>query len=181
MAESGVGRQLGDEEAAAIESAMRQARPAGSTEARGTLPAGVWSSRFIEEMPFVRNWPLPGDPRSRASEAARGRGPTLGRKHDVVLQAVTRGEAAVARQRDRVLPSWFDAEARPHDAAGRDSQAELGLRGRRHTEAPGARLRVKADLLPVDSSVKIPRRGAGPGHYNGGLMVVDRAGETKCD
>jgi len=184
MAESGVGRQLRDDEAEAIEAAMRQARTSGgATEARWTLPPGVWNAGFIEEMPFVRNWPLPGDPRSRASDAARGRGPTLGRKHDIVLQAVERGEAAVAAQRGRVLPSWFDAAERDHKSASQDASAEFGSRGRRHMAAPGASQRVKPDLLPVDDTIRMPSRsGAGPGRYEGGgFVVVERAGETKCE
>ncbi len=176
--ESGTGRQLSEAEARDIAVALQRSRAAGKAEGKWTLPPSTWGSGFIEDMPFVRNWPLPGDSRRRTSAAARGRGPTLGRKHEVVLEAVEAGEAAAARQRERVLPSWFEAEARDNAEAGPSSQREFGRGGRRHMLAPGAAKRTKADLLPVDPSAVMPSRsGLGAAAYHGaGLVVVERAG-----
>lgn len=176
--ESGTGRQLSDAEARDIAAALQRSQAAGKTEGKWTLPPSTWGTGFIEEMAFVRNWPLPGDSRRRTSEAARGRGPTLGRKHELVLGAVEAGEAAAAQQRERVLPSWFEAEVRDNAEAGVSSQREFGRGGRRHMLAPGAAKRTTADLLPVDTSAVMPSRsGVGAAAYHGaGLVVVERAG-----
>jgi hypothetical protein len=143
------GKEMSDKDAIEIERAVRQTKARGAVETRWTLPAGVWTSGLIEDMPFVRNWPLPGDPRSRASDAARGRGPTLGRKHDLVMAAVVEGEAAVARGRERVLPSYFAATERDHGEATKLASSELGRPGRRTVTHPNATRRSIQDLLPV--------------------------------
>lgn len=143
------GKHMSDEEAIEIERVVRQTKSQGGVETRWTLPAGVWTSGLIEDMPFVRNWPLPGDPRTRTSDAAKGRGPTLGRKHDIVAAAVAEGEVAAAKSRERVLPSYFDAAERDHGTATSMAKAELGRPGRRTVQHPSAAKRSIQDLLPV--------------------------------
>jgi hypothetical protein len=186
IARAGSGQSLDPKTEEMLRAAGRTAGGLGVANGRWTLPPAVWTSGFIEDMPFVRNWPLPGDPRSRRSDAARGRGPTLGRKHDVVVETVERGMEAAEAFRERVLPNAFDVEDLPHDEASRIAAVEWGKSGLKRVETPSSWKRDLQDLLPIEPGRTIPKRktlsGAANGDYEGGgFVVVQSAGNPQAD